>query len=481
MYRVAMYYTIQKLHNQGYSKRRIAKVLKIHRDTVSRILNDLSEGKLGHDPVKKVKKLDKYLETIKKNLEQGKSAVLIHELLINEYGVDIAYSTVIKYVRSLKEKEVYIPIHCEPGEEAQVDFGYLGLFWKDGKRVKTWLFVMTLSYSRYAYYERVSDQSVATFILCHIHAFEFFAGVVERIILDNLKAGVIKPDFYEPLIQAQYAACLAHYGCSPVTARVGRAQDKGKVESGVKYGKNNFLPLIRHRDYYRLGADLARWNEQVCNLRIHGTTRRVPAEVFADMEHPALKPLPTERFELFEIEKRKVNAFGHISFKNNYYSVPYQLVGRELIIKSNTSVLRIFADNTQAAMHEICHGKGQYITRQEHQPPYKHKKPRSYYEERMLSIGKYAHDFMLELEKLKPRHWHEMIRGIIHLTRYYDAGDINLSCKRALSYGAISYQEVKTILEKRLFELPEETEPIPMNGYGHDLAIYDLLKQKEIE
>ena len=477
MYRVDMYYTVQTLHRQGYSKRKIASTLNIHRDTVTRILKDIKEGRQVPEPVKKIKLLDQDREIIKKSLERGKSAVLIHEMLVSRYKREVAYSTVVKYVRDMKEKEVYIPIHSDPGEEAQVDFGYLGLFWKDGKRVKTWLFVITLSYSRYAYYERVCDQKVITFLMCHIHAFEFFMGVVERVRIDNLKAGVITPDFYEPLIQAQYAACLAHYGCSPVTARIGRGQDKGKVESGVKYGKNNFLPRIDHRDYYRLGSDLTRWNEQTCNLRLHGTTRRIPAEVFKDIEYKALKPLPPERFELFDIETRKVNAFGHIHYKNNYYSVPYQLIGRELVVKSNLSVLRIFADNTRVAVHDIAKGQGQYITREEHQPEYKLKKPRSYYEEKMITIGEYAHNFMLELENIKPRHWHEMIRGILHLCRFYDNQAINLSCKRALSYGAISYQEVKTILEKRLYCLHEEIEMPILSGFGHDLGIYDQLNK----
>ena len=105
------------------------------------------------------------------------------------------------------------------------------------------------------------------------------------------------------------------------------------------------------------------------------------------------------------------------------------------------------------------------------------KKPRSYYEEKMITIGEYAHNFMLELENIKPRHWHEMIRGILHLCRFYDNQAINLSCKRALSYGAISYQEVKTIIEKKLYCLHEETEMPILSGFGHDLDIYDQLNK----
>ena len=118
--------------------------------------------------------------------------------------------------------------------------------------VKVWVFSMVLSHSHHSYSEVVLDQSVSTFIRCHIHAFEFFGGVPATVKIDNLKAGVITPSFFEPVIQHQYATFLEHYGSSPITVRIGCDQDKGKIESSIKYIKNNFLKRIDHRDYYRL-------------------------------------------------------------------------------------------------------------------------------------------------------------------------------------------------------------------------------------
>jgi len=474
MYRVDMYYTIKTLFSKGYSKRKISKELGIHRNTVTKILSEVSSGEVGPKPFSRNKLLDNYKEQIDIWLSQEKSAVLIHEYLTSKYSIDVAYPTVVKYVRSLKHGEVYIPLLSDPGEEAQVDFGYLGNFIKEGHSVKVWAFSMVLSHSRYSWSEVVSDQSVSTFIRCHIHAFEYFGGVPATVKTDNLKAGVITPSFYEPVIQHQYACFLEHYGSTPITARIRRGQDKGKIESGVKYIKNNFLKRVDNKDYSMLQPALEVWTSKICNRRLHGTTRKIPAEVFECVEKQTLLPLPKERFEIYNIEKRKVNAYGHISYRYNYYSVPYQYAGEEMTIQSNVSILKVFKNTDLVAIHTICDKQGHFITKEEHKPPYKQKKSREYYQTRINAIGPNAIIFMEQLEKIRPRHWHEILRGILSLEKQYDTALIDLSCERALSYGALSYREVKSILEKKLYlqETHEYLLPV-LGGYGHDLSTYD--------
>ncbi|HEK25560.1 MAG: hypothetical protein C0170_07510 [Hydrogenobaculum sp.] len=139
---------------------------------------------------------------------------------------------------------------------------------------------MKLSSSRYAYYELVENQSTATFIQCHINAFEFFCCVPQVVSIDNLKSAVLKASFYEPLIQKEYAAFLAHYGCEPITCRSMTKTDKGKVESGIKYVKNNFLKGLDTRDFFEARKKLRYWVDNVCNTRLHGTTRKIPKDEF---------------------------------------------------------------------------------------------------------------------------------------------------------------------------------------------------------
>jgi len=476
MYRVDMYYTVKTLLERGESQRSISKLLGIHRKTVKKIQSDIRKGILSPKPIEKEKLLTPYASQIKEWVEQGKSSVLIHEYLTHNKGVKVAYPTVVKFVRPFKKEEVYIPVHSDPGDEAQVDFGYLGRYFKDGKLIKTWVFCMVLGHSRHSYHEIVRDQTVGTFIGCHIHGFEYFGGAPATVKLDNLKAGVITPSFYEPVIQHQYASFLKHYNSSPVTARIKRGQDKGKVEQGVKYVKNNFLKRIDHKDYDQLCRDLSHWNDHVCNKRIHGTTRKVPEQEFMNVEKQHLSPLPAGRYEIFSIENRKANAYAHLSFRYNYYSVPHILAGEQLTLQFNDTILRIYAGEKLVTTHTIHCGKGQYITKEEHKPPYKQKKSREYYHDRVKDIGEHAVEFVSELEKIKPRHWHEMTNGIVQLARYHKKEHVNLSCKRALVYGAISYQEVKTILEKGLYQQPaEDVQMENLGGYAHSLNKYDNL------
>jgi len=371
---------------------------------------------------------------------------------------------------------VFVPLHSLPAEEAQVDFGYLGRFSKDGKLVKVWCFAMVLSYSRYAYYEIVTDQSVKSFINSHIHAFEFFGGVTRTIKIDNLKSGVLHPDFYEPTIQVQYAEFLYYYGSSPITARVRRPQDKGKVEAGVKYVKSNFLKTINHNDYYQLIEDLKYWNENICNKRIHGTTKRIPHEVFIDIEKNDLLNLPDMRYQIYHISERKVNQYGHIVFEHNYYSVPYQYVGEKLIIKSNDNVLKIYKGQQQVAMHTIDKGKGNFITGENHKPPFKKYKDKDYYIEKASFIGPHALLFCQQVIEKKPYEYQRMINGILSLATKYSYDIVNKACYRALQFNAISYLTVKNICEKNLYD--KTCENLSVNnayGFKQDLSLYDKL------
>ena len=168
MYGVVMHNTIKTLLERGKSQRSIARELKISRKVVRRVLTEL-EAQSPPKGYHRDKKLDAYKEQIEVYLESKLTSTLIHQRLKNRHGLKVSYSSVRRFVAQLKKKETYVPLLTAPGEEAQVDFGYLGKFKRsDGRVVKVWVFNMLLSHSRLAYYEIVTDQSVATFIRCHI-------------------------------------------------------------------------------------------------------------------------------------------------------------------------------------------------------------------------------------------------------------------------------------------------------------------------
>lgn len=288
-----MKFTVRTLMDKGYSQRKISRELGISRKTVHKYIDQINTSGVIVPKLTREKILDKYYELIKEWHDMGLTAVLIHEKLLKEKSLDVSYPSVSRYVRQFKDIETYVPLIAKPGEEGQVDFGYLGKFIKDGKTVKVWVFSMVLSYSRYSYNCLVTDQSVDSFIRCHIKAFEYFGAVPHTAKIDNLKAGVITPNFYEPTIQIQYAEFLKHYNCAPITARVRRGQDKGKVEAGVKYIKSNFLKRIEHTDFYQLEKDLLQWTTTVANKRIHGTIKKIPQQLFDETEKKEMYALPS--------------------------------------------------------------------------------------------------------------------------------------------------------------------------------------------
>lgn len=226
---VAMYTTIRTLFEQGLNKAQIARATGHDWKTVQKIINsgDTPPDKKPHPRI-----LDPHLEEVIALMEQGLNGVRIHEEM-RAKGVDVGYTATKDFIADIKKREdIFVRIHTKPGEEAQVDFGYIGRTKdNDGKLRKTWLFHMKMSYSRKDFYKKVYNQRVEMFIECHVEGFRYFGGVPEYVRIDNLKAAVLKANFYEPIYQRLYQNFANHYGFKIIPCRVRRPNDKGKVES----------------------------------------------------------------------------------------------------------------------------------------------------------------------------------------------------------------------------------------------------------
>ncbi len=475
MYHIDMIYTIKTLLDKGHSQRAVSRQLGISRKTVKKYVLQIQTNVIEEPTINRSKQLDQYNNIITQWYEKGLTALLIYNRLNELYSLDISYPSVARYVKELKKSEVFIPLISKPAEEAQVDYGYMGRFTKAGKDVKVWCFVITLSFSRLQYVELVTDQSVTSFLKSHRNAFEFFGGVPQTVKIDNLKAGVLHASFYEAQIQTQYAEFLQHYGSMPITARVRRPQDKGKVEAGVKFVENNFLKNLEHRNFIQAQKDLQQWVEKA-NLRVHGTIKKVPKVLFEKTEKQYLIALPENRFELYSLAKRRVNNYAHISFNNNYYSVPAVYASKEVIIKYTENTLKIYDNQTQIALHAISSEQGVFITQEHHKPIGKHYKNQTYYLDKSAEIGDNALAFSKAVIERKPHDYQKIINGICHLAKKHGNHMVNQACERSLSYGAISYISIKHICEKNL--VATQSENLQVNnagGFHQDLAAYDNL------
>jgi len=465
---VAMYITIKSLWERHKNKSMIARLTGHDWKTVAKRIKEIEEGKeyIAQKPHPRV--LDDHKEQILEWLEENLSGVRIHEKM-QEEGVKVGYSTVKDYICQIKKRDnVFIRMHTLPGEEAQVDFGYLGYTLYQGKKRKTWVFNMRLSYSRLDYYEVVYDQRVETFIQCHINAFNYFGGIPQYVKIDNLKAAILQANFYEPIYQELYKNFASCYGFHPLPCRVRRPNDKGKVESGIKYVKHNFFLGRKFRNEQELKERLNGWCNKV-NDRIHGTTRKVPREVFEKEEKARLILLPKEEFKLASVGTRKVYHDCHIYVDYNYYSVPFEYVGRQVEIELTRNLLKVYSQGKEIAVHPRLSGEGKFRTNNSHYPAYKRYSDTEYqekYQAKMAHLGTYTEQLFFLVIKEHPRDWGRTVQGILSLGKTYPDEVIEAACRRALSFGVIRYSVIKNICHNGSYLMPVEFEKEAVYAIG---------------
>ena len=320
--------------------------------------------------------LEPYRELVSQLRKEGVEMTAILQRL-QERGYRGSYSSVRRMVANLEQKQpdVVVRMECKPGEEAQADFGYAGLLWdpKTQKSRRAWAFVMTLSWSRHQYVEFVFDQTLPTWLLLHRHAFEWFGGVPERIVIDNLKAAIVTACFDDPVVQQAYRECAEHYGFLIAPCRVRTPQHKGKVENGVHFVKRNFLGGRTPTSLDQTNQDVRTWCNTTAGLRTHGTTREQPLTRFQVTEQSRLKALPIAPYDLAVWKEATVGADGHITFDNAYYSVPFRLArGTKVRVRGGTQSVAIFSTTHELlTTHNRAVQAGERITHPDHLPPHK--------------------------------------------------------------------------------------------------------------
>lgn len=430
--------------------------------------------------------LEKHEELINKLSLESNNYIILYPKL-QQQGYMGSYSSLLRYINKYREKQEapIFRIETKPGDYAQVDFGYLGYIHdpKTGNKVKAWVFVLVLCYSRHAYYEIVKNQDVRTWCRCHINSFEFFGGVPKVIIPDNLKSGILKASFTHPLINRSYGDLADLYGfkvdpCLPATP-----QHKGKVESGVKYVKNNFRPFRAFTDFQDANQQLREWNRSVASIRTHGTTRKQPIELFEKYEKSILKPVVVERFEIPVYKKCKVYRDIHIQFNKAYYSAPHELRGKYLTVRGTESQIALFDHEIElVAVHPVV-GMGKFQTNMKHYPPDENnylKNDTQYCLQKAASIGESTHQVVTELLQGGPIRNLRGAQNIVRLVAKYPRERVEKACQRAVFFGNYEYRGIKTILEKEIDKkailFPEKREEKQLSTF-YAINIQDFLEE----
>lgn len=453
--------TIKTLHNQGEKKSHIAQELGCHRNTVLNIVK--RENLIEKQTRVKSSIFDVYQTQIKQWLDQKISRLRIHEMLLEDYGVLEKYDTLCKYIQKQFPKKVEgfgVQIHT-PGETAEIDFGYLGILPGPlGRAVKTYGLAVILPFSRLDFYAICYDQKLETLTSELKNAFKYFGGVPKRLKVDNMKTAILKNQHYDLEFNQDFLEFASHYNTVILPCTPYSPQQKGTVESGIKYLQQNFVAGRIFQDESDIRRQLRAWMDNYANLRIHGTTKRIPREVFELEEKTYLQPLPQEEFALFQRCIRIVSANCHIHFDNNYYSVPSQLVGKEVTVRWNENLVRVIFAGEQVALHPKTKGQGNYVTQRAHLPDYKIYSQTEYqakYESQMVDIGEDAHKYFTMLLQTKESYWFRSVRIILGLENEYGKEALNLTLKRALYYQATDTTTIKNILVGKLYLL--ELEP----------------------
>jgi len=405
--------------------------------------------------------LGRFKERIEGWLQLHYSYVVIHHLIKEEYPCSEA--TVRRYCHEtfphLGKRPVMVRITI-PGEVMEVDFGYLGIVYDHtiGRNRRVYLFSARLRHSRYAYREKVYRMDQVTFYLCHIHAFEFFGGVPEKVTPDNLKAAVVKASFEDILANRVYQQLAMHYGflispCLPYTPR-----HKGGVESDIKYVKRNFWPLyveqerqlgheVPHGEALREALD--RWSAETAHVRtVKGLGRR-PVDMFAEEERAALKPLPACRWDRVRWGTAKVQETWRIQFDSAFYSVPFRYIGKTVTVMATSSEVVIYDDVEEIARHTRAPRPWAYVRNTHHAPPH----PEEYMQqtrERLLELASRLGPELVEVARAifsrKPVDGMRPVRALLSLRKRYPLTRVREACKRAIQYDCPEYLMVKRIL-----------------------------------
>jgi transposase len=350
------------------------------------------------------------------------------------------------------------------GERMFVDFAGDKAAYVDpttGEAVAAEVFVAVLGASGMLYAEATRGQDLASWVGAHVHAWEFYGGVAEVTVPDNLRAGVTKACWYDPELNPSYAELARHFGTVVLPTRTAHPRDKAAVEAGVLSVERWVLAPLRNRRFFSLAELNAAIAEQLRWLngrafRGEVTSRR---ELFEETEAKALKPLPSERFELAVWKKVTVNIDYHVEFDQRYYSVPYQLVRQPVEVRATATTIEVLKGGKRVASHAREHGRRRYVTVAAHMPA-SHRAHLEWSPSRLIAwAGTISPATAALVERIlatraHPEHGYRACLGLMNLARRYGNERTGAACARALAVGAISYTSVKSILAEGLDRLP---------------------------
>lgn len=398
----------------------------------------------------------------------GVTLELLHLEYLEKHADGYGYSQFCEYYRRwqkrhrLSMRQVY-----RAGEKAFVDYSGKRPAVVDpqtGERQPVELFVAVLGASNHTYAEATRTQRSCDFIASHVRTVEYWGGTPALFIPDQLRSGVSGPDRYEPGLQRTYQEMAEHYGTAVLPARPRKPRDKAKVEVAVQIAQRWILARLRNEIFHSLGA----LNERIAELledlndrvmRRYGKSRR---QLFEELDRPALRPLPAQRFVWGEWHNVGVNIDYHVDVEHHYYSVPFTLVHERLEVRLTAATIEVFHKSRRVASHVRSYARGGFTTLADHMPKI-HRDHAEWTPTRMIRWAETVGPRTAELveaiirDKPHPEHGYRACLGILRLGRRYGNERLEAACARAVVVRARTVASVESILKKGLDRQPLPT------------------------
>ena len=375
-----------------------------------------------------------------------------------------SYSHFCQYYRNwCNERKISMRQRHFAGEKLFVDYAGHTIDIHDlktGTTTKAQIFIAVLGASNYTFVEATKSQKLPDWINSHVNAFNFFGGVPEIVVPDNLKSGVSKACKYEPDLNPTYQQMAEYYNTAIIPARPYKPKDKAKVEVGVQIVERWILAALRNKKFFtlsQLNTDIKILLKKLNDKPL----KKLPGSrqsTFIQIDKPALKSLPDAQYKYTEIKKAKVHMDYHVEYNKHYYSVPYKYVKKTVELKITTNTVSIFYKSNRIASHAYSSKRGFHTTISDHMPE-KHRKYHEWSPARFLNwaetIGPSALQVIQKIltKRSHPEQNYRTCLGLLSLTKKYSDERLELSCKRAVNLGIYNRKSIASILEKGLDRL----------------------------
>lgn len=417
-----------------------------------------------------------FREWILQALARGRNAKAIWQDLVDEHGFSARYASVRRFVGKLRGSaapEARVVITTAPGEEAQVDYGEGPLVRQpaSGRYKRTRLFCLTLGYSRKSVRLLTWKSSAQTWAELHEQAFRRLGGTTRVVVLDNLREGVLTPDVYDPKLNPLYRDMLAHYGIVALPCRVRNPDRKGKVESGIGHAQRTPLKGRRFESLEQAQAYLDGWEERWADTRIHGTTKRQVAVMFAE-EKPSLGELPLEPFRYYRYGERTVNLDGCIEVEAAYYGAPPGWIGRLVQAQWDGLHVRIIDPRTGQLLREHLRTRRGWHRIKEADRPARTPSRTEALLRRAHFAGSHIGTLCEQIHRSDGELGVRRVLGVLSLAKKHGPAAVDDAAQAALELGAPSYRFLRRYLERR--------PPVPVSLRQVDPLIRQLTLYRDL-